>query len=153
MDFYFAADRTLGKLSKWLRLIGFDTIYESDHGEEAFYAELASQRILLTRAKQILKQYSSRKLIFIESNNPFEQVKQVIRELNLTFADANPFSICIRCNLPLIDVDKNELAGMLPDYVWASHTRFKTCPGCRKIYWPGSHWQRSLERIGEFFRQ
>jgi uncharacterized protein with PIN domain len=151
MNFCFAADRTLGKLAKWLRILGFDTIYESDCGAKTFYAELASQRILLTRVRQILKQYSRHRLIFIESNNPFEQVKQVIRELNLTFEDTDPFSICIRCNLALIDVDKNALTGMVPDYIWARHDSFKTCSGCRKIYWSGSHAQRSFERIEHLF--
>ena len=147
MNLHFAADRTLGKLSKWLRILGFDTIYESDCGEKAFYAGLSPERILLTRNKKVLKQFSRGKLVFIESNHPYEQLEQVLREFNIRPEDTSPFSVCIQCNLPLLDVDKSELQGRVPDYIWISHNSFKSCPGCSKIFWPGSHTRRSLERI------
>lgn len=143
----FAAEKTLGKLAKWLRLLGFDTLYEPELSPERFIETLEQDRILLTRTQRIKKQSASRKSIFIESDHLEQQLSQVLRELGLKAADARPFSRCLRCNMPIVAAQKDSLWGRVPDYIFETQDRFNRCPKCGRIYWPGSHTQRSLEKI------
>ena len=151
MNFCFAADRTLGKLSKWLRILGFDTLYESDVTSQGFYGHLGQERILLTRIESIRRQCCAQKLIFIEANDLIQQLRQVIDELAITRADIQAFSICIQCNYPLIDINKETVYGLVPDYIWETHHEFHVCRKCERIYWPGSHLERSMAVIKQLF--
>ncbi|MDH3567835.1 MAG: Mut7-C RNAse domain-containing protein, partial [Desulfobacteraceae bacterium] len=92
----FAVENTLGKLAKWLRILGFDTFYKPDLSAEKLM-DIETGRILLTRTTRIRGWNTSRKLIFITSDNPFEQVREVIGTLGITQKDARPFSRCVRC--------------------------------------------------------
>jgi uncharacterized protein with PIN domain len=147
----FAAEKTLGKLAKWLRLLGFDTLYEREIAAERFIETLENNRILLTRTQRTKKQLASRKLIFIESDHLEKQLDQVIRELELKAADTRPFSICLQCNVLIVAAQKNSVWGRVPDYIFETHNHFQRCPKCGRIYWPGSHTQRSLEKIRTLF--
>ena len=91
MALYFAADRTLGKLTKWMRILGFDTTCEIDACTELFYEHLALDRIVLTRTGTIKKQFSDHRLVFVTSNYLDLQLKQVIAELGIRPADTRPF--------------------------------------------------------------
>ena len=152
MRYCFAAERTLGKLAKWLRLLGFDTIFEAQNSSDRFFKGLPSGRILLTRTQAIREQYGTRKLIFIKSDHVQEQIRQVIYELGIVFQDIRPFSRCLSCNVEITEIEKDAVFGQVPDYVWETHDIFHTCPECKRIYWPGSHTQRHIERIKELFR-
>ena len=151
MNFCFAADRTLGRLAKWLRLMGFDTIYESDISSGWFYDHLDAMRILLTRTGKIRNRFAGRRLVFIQADQLFEQLAQVIDELAITAKDIRPFSRCIECNTPIIDIAKETVYGLVPDYIWESHEKFSMCRQCRRIFWRGSHTERSMERIKKLF--
>ncbi|MGD8754912.1 MAG: Mut7-C RNAse domain-containing protein [Desulfobacterales bacterium] len=147
----FAADKTLGRLAKWLRLLGFDTLLESEPADEKFIDSLEKDRILLTRTQRIRKQSADRKLIFVESDHLRQQLNQVVRELGLKAEQTRPFSRCLQCNVPIVAVDKNILRGRVPDYIFETHDHFDQCPQCDRIFWPGSHTQRSLEKIRHLF--
>ena len=147
MDTFFAVEKTLGKLAKWLRILGFDTIYDSD-----ILDLTESQRIVLTRTKHILNEHNPDKLIFIESDIPFKQIKEVIKTLGITEEDIRPFTRCIRCNTKLKLVAKDSLRSTVPDYVWENQNSFKTCNKCEKIYWQGSHTKRSMDLIPKLFK-
>jgi len=151
MEFSFAAGRALGKLSKWLRILGFDTLYESYVSNNSFFENLEKGRILLTRREKIRKAYADHKLIFIVSNNMFEQLKQVINETGMTIADTRPFSRCILCNLTISTIGKENVYGLVPDYIWETNDKFHRCGQCKRIYWSGSHTKRSLEQIKGLF--
>ena len=147
----FAAEKTLGKLAKWLRLLGFDTLYQSERNDESFFETLENDRILLTRTQLIGKQQTSRKLIYIKSDHLEQQLKQVLKELDLKTADTQPFSICLQCNKRIVAAEKKAVWGRVPDYIFETHEYFQQCPKCSRIYWPGSHTQRSLEKIKSLF--
>jgi len=151
MSFCFAAEKTLGKLAKWLRLLGFDTTFESDISSDKFFEHLQPERILLTKTAWVGENYSFHRHIFIESNDPRDQLTQVIRELEIGRNETRPFSRCLRCNVEIIEVPKNAIYGKVPDYIWETNDVFQTCPRCKRIYWPGSHTKRGMERIGELF--
>jgi uncharacterized protein with PIN domain len=151
MTLYFVADRTLGKLTKWMRLLGFDTICEIEAGAELFFEHLAIDRIVLTRTGTIKKQFSDRRLVFVASNYLDLQLKQVIAELGIRPADTRPFSRCIHCNIPIVDADPDDVCSSIPDYIYEICDEFKKCIQCNRIFWSGSHTKRSLERIEHLF--
>ena len=143
----FAAEKTLGRLTKWLRLLGFDTRFEPELTDKKFIETLEKDRVLLTRTQRIQKQLASRRLIFVESDHLAQQLTQIFRELNLKASQTRPFSRCLRCNAPIEVVKKATSLGRVPDYIFETHDRFQKCPECDRIYWSGSHTRRSLEEI------
>ena len=147
----FAAEKTLGKLAKWLRLLGFDTLYEPEVGADEFIQKLKNDRILLTRTRRIFRKSTICKLIFVHSDHWAEQLKQIILELGLKAAQTRPFSRCLHCNILIVSAEKDSLWGRVPDYVFQTHDHFLTCPKCGQVYWSGSHTERSLEMIQNFF--
>lgn len=151
MAFYFAADRTLGKLAKWLRILGFDTTFEIEIPAELFYRYLEKDRIVLTRTGTIKNQFSAHRLVFITSNYLDVQLKQVIAEIGICAADTRPFSRCLHCNIPIVDADPDDVCGLIPDYIYETHKEFHKCLQCNRFFWPGSHAKRTLERIVHLF--
>ncbi len=146
METSFAAEKTLGKLAKWLRILGFDTICDPDIKNPA-----ESGRILLTRTKRVKYEYTTDKLIFIKSDKPFKQLKEVIKALGIVNEDLKTFTRCINCNTKIRTIEKNSIRSVVPDYVWESHDSFKACSKCKRIYWQGSHTKRSMEIIKKLF--
>lgn len=147
----FAAEKTLGKLAKWLRILGFDTVYEPDFPNRSLEDLAGRERIILTRTQRICAEKASHNLIFINSDQPLGQLQQVMRELKLVHKDTKPFSRCIKCNLLTTPVDKVSVRHSVPDYIWETQNSFRICNGCRKIYWPGSHVERSKDIINHIF--
>ena len=147
--FCFVAENTLGKLAKWLRILGFDTIYERTSSSAEPYD---SNRIHLTRTQRVYEKRGDRSQIFIASDHYPEQLKQVVNELGITWDDVTPFTRCVRCNRPVCRVDKKVVLGKVPDYIWETQDLFCTCHRCSRIYWSGSHINQSKERIERVFR-
>jgi uncharacterized protein with PIN domain len=151
MDPCFAAEKTLGKLAKWLRILGFDTSCEPDFPNSTAWELTDNRRIFLTRRQSIRDKTSSSDLIFIKSDHLFEQLKEVIQKLALEQKDTRPFSRCLQCNATIEAVDKDSVRNAVPDYIWETHDTFQRCGTCRKIYWPGSHTKRTLDIIEGLF--
>jgi len=149
----FAAEKTLGKLAKWLRLLGFDTLYEPEVKAGEFVEKLGNDRILLTRTRQTRRLPGASRLIFVHSDHWAEQLKQIILELGIKANQTRPFSRCLGCNVLITSVEKKTLWGRVPDYVFEAHEHFRTCPKCDKVYWSGSHTARGLEMIQKLFKQ
>ncbi|MFC1856648.1 Mut7-C RNAse domain-containing protein [Thermodesulfobacteriota bacterium] len=147
----FAAEKTLGKLTKWLRLLGFDTVYEQDTSYEMFREALKSGYIFLTRTTRFRDAHLLPKVIFINSDLYADQLKEVILALGISRSDLALFSRCLSCNLPIKKVDKNAMYGKVPDYIWETHDSFQICTRCGRVYWPGSHTEQSQERIDRLF--
>lgn len=151
MQVTFIADRTLGRLAKWLRILGFDTLYDPEAPDSRLDDQCRPESVILTRTHRVRLKFRSRKHIFIKSNDPEDQLREVIKVLNLSQADARPFSRCIICNTPIEPIEKESVRNSVPDYVWETKNDFQQCPRCRKTYWHGSHTERSLERIKSLF--
>ena len=151
MAICFAADRTLGKLVKWLRILGFDVNFGINVPANRLNAHLEKNRIVLTRTRAIKKQIRTHRLVFISSNQLDMQLRQVITEIGISPTDTRPFSRCIHCNIPIVDVAPEDVFGLIPDYIYETHNEFHKCLQCNRIFWPGSHTKRSLERIEYLF--
>lgn len=147
----FAVERTLGRLGKWLRLMGFDAVLETDYPIGAFAGQLIGDRIFLTRTRKSLRIHAALTSVLVVANDPFQQLVAVIRQLGIRPEDVKPFSRCLRCNQPIVSVSKDSVLGVVPDYVWETNSNFSQCPQCRRVYWSGSHISRSLEKINQVF--
>jgi uncharacterized protein len=147
----FALDSSLGKLAKWLRILGFDSIYVPGKPKESFLIYGKKGRFLLTRARRIQIKNPGHPLLFIDYNDPREQLQQVISDLKVDFSDIKPFSRCIRCNLSLGEISRNEVRTVVPDYVYETQVDFLKCPGCGRIYWSGTHVSATMNAIREIF--
>jgi uncharacterized protein with PIN domain len=147
----FTVEHTLGRLARWLRLLGFDAIYEEHPAAAEAVREELSARTHLTRTRAIRASGGGRKVIFIESDHLNQQLRQVIAALGITVAELRPFSRCLSCNRLIEPVEKSQVREAVPEYVWQTHNVFHRCPGCQKIYWPGSHLEHSQNRIRKLF--
>lgn len=147
----FTAEMTLGKLSKWLRILGFDAIYAANTTGERLI-DVAKGRILLTRTKKIRGLKIPVERVFIASNHPLEQLQEVVSALGISKEDIRPYSRCIQCNVSIRSVDKNDVRGKVPDYIWETHDAFHICSYCGKIYWCGSHVRRSCDIVKKIFK-
>ena len=142
----FAADRMLGRLARWLRVLGLDVIY-GPHltGYGLIRAARQEQRLILTRDRR-LKQKQPPKFILIESDHYPEQLRQVIQECGLVVGAAL-FTRCLECNAVLQPRGKESVEPLVPPYVFAIQEHFFWCPKCRRVYWPATHHQRMLEEL------
>jgi uncharacterized protein len=147
----FALDSSLGKLAKWLRILGFDSVYVSGNPRKSFLSYGTEGRILLTRTRRIQALNPGHHLLFIRFNNPRDQLDQVIFDLKLNFSDINPFSRCIRCNVSLHEIPKEQIRSFVPDYVYETQIDFRKCSVCNRIYWPGTHVDACINTIREIF--
>ncbi len=141
----FIADNMLGRLATWLRLLGYDTRYVP-HAADPELARIAraEDRILLTRDVELTRRRAL-KSILVESEQVEEQLGQLSRDLGLTPRQA--FSRCAVCNVPLQEVTKADVQGAVPPYVFRTHDQFRRCPGCKRVYWQGTHWAHMLAQI------
>jgi len=142
----FAADRMLGRLAKWLRIIGQDVIYGRHlTGYGLIRAARAENRLILTRDRR-LKQKQPPPLLFIDSNHHREQLRQVIRDCGLE-PGKNLFARCSECNTLLQPRAKETVDRLVPPFVFATQEKFSWCPSCRRVYWPATHLQKMLEEL------
>lgn len=145
----FIADCMLGKLAKWLRLIGCDTAYvhEADDNELVKRA-LREDRVLLTRDGELAKRRMLRgRSLLIESEETGRQLRQVIGRFGIRIGPDGLFTRCIVCNEPIEDVPKPSVRELVPPYVYKTQERFGRCPSCGKIYWRGTHVDHVLEAL------
>jgi len=142
----FAADRMLGRLARWLRVLGLDVIC-GPHltGYGLIRAARQEQRLILTRDRR-LKQKQPPEFILIESDHYPEQLRQVIQECGL-IVGAALFTRCLECNAVLQPKSKPSVETMVPPYVLATQDNFFWCPKCRRVYWPATHHQRMMEEL------
>jgi uncharacterized protein with PIN domain len=142
----FAADRMLGRLVKWLRVIGQDVIYGPHlSGYGLIHAARVEGRFILTRDRR-LKQKQPPPFIFIESDHYREQLRQVIQECGLK-PGHGMFTRCVECNTILQARAKETVEKEVPPYVFSTQEKFSWCPKCQRVYWPATHHEKMLEEL------
>jgi len=144
----FVLDAHLGKLARYLRLLGFDTFYNNayDDAELADISSSGDKRILLTRDHGLLM----RKLIthgyFVREDNPERQVREVLSRFDL-HDDVKPFQRCTQCNGLIQAVALDQVQAQLPGKVAEQYDEFARCDGCHRVYWKGSHYDHMVRII------
>jgi len=146
----FIVDANVGKLARWLRMLGYDTIFMNDIDDGALVdIGLKEERVLLTKDTQIMlrRPVTSGKVraLLTSEDNPKEQMRQVITEMKL---DRNrEFTLCLECNVPLVPKSKDEVRDLVPPYVFKTQSQYYQCPGCSRIYWRGTHWAHMNQEL------
>jgi uncharacterized protein len=148
----FVADVHLGRLAAYLRMLGFDTLYERDYDDETLANISADQhRILLTRDVGLLKRKIVTLGYFVRETDPWKQLEEILRRFNL-LSITMCADRCTNCNGSLEKVDKAEIADQLQQETRQYYDDFKQCQDCGKIYWRGSHYER-MEQFLDQLRQ
>jgi uncharacterized protein with PIN domain len=147
----FIVDNNVGKLAKWLRIMGYDTLlFNESDDSRMIAAALAEGRVILTRDTQIMKRRvianGQLKAILVKTDNPEQQMSQIIDTLNLN-CHYQPFTICLECNQTLVKRSKQEVQGLVPPYVLQTQSQYMECQTCHRIYWRGTHWQAMTEKL------
>ena len=143
----FLADRTLGRLVKWLRIIGYDTAYLPQLSPQGLIHEGRHQgRIILTRDTRVLRQKDAPQILFIHHDLFRDQLEQVIATCHLDPL-ARLFTRCGQCNELLTEVKKEEVRDHVPIYVWQTQSEFRQCPGCRRIFWGATHKEHVIAEL------
>ncbi len=149
----FIVDNNVGKLGRWLRIMGYDAVSFSGSDDSAMVAMARAEgRVILTRDTEIMKRHlitSGRlRAILITSDKPEQQIKQVKEALNLE-PKFSPFSICLECNQPLAKKSREQVKERVPPHVFKTQNQFVECPACRRIYWRGTHWQQMTRKLNK----
>lgn len=148
----FISDVMLGRLARWLRLLGYDVLFQDTFTDCYLLEEAEKQhRVLLTRDKALYKKAIERgiKALFINHDKYNFQLKQVMNELSLSLERSIFLSRCPQCNCPLINVEKTSIEGEVPDFIYNTKDKFARCNNCKKIYWQGSH----IDKIEQFLEK
>jgi len=143
----------LGRLCKWLRLIGYDAVY-ANHWPDAQIAARARAegRLVLTRDRQ-LSRHKAIHCLLIDSQKLTVQIQQVITALGIP---AQQMPRCPQCNTLLVNATHEQAKPHVPQYVWETQSRFTYCPHCDHYYWQGTHWQHvqsTLKQVQENRKQ
>ena len=142
----FVADTHLAKLARHLRMAGFDCLWDNDWPDEHIVTlAIAERRRSLTRDRGILRRRVVERGYFVRNVESEQQLVEVVRALQLETM-LRPFTRCRECNVLLEAVSREAVDAMLPERVGMSYEQFQLCPGCKRVYWEGTHYKR-LKRV------
>jgi uncharacterized protein with PIN domain len=149
----FVVDTMLGRLARWLRAMGYDTLYPGQIEDRALLRiAITEGRTLMTRDR-MLARLAGQHGCLIQSERLDAQILEAVEQLSLVIDDTRWLSRCLDCNAALDPISKGRVAGRVPEHVLTTQTEFWHCPGCGKTYWPGSHSDRMLSRLGRLLRR
>jgi uncharacterized protein len=147
----FIVDENAGKLTKALRMLGFDTLFfQGQEDSHLLRIALAEGRIVLTRDTHILERHvitsGKLKALLVDSEHIQAQTVQVIKSLNL-YPNIRPFSRCLEDNRILVKRSREEVRDRVLPYVWQTQNDYVECPECRRLYWKGTHWEAMKKKL------
>ena len=143
----FIVDSMLGKLAKRLRMLGYDTLYDAKM-EDRQLLEVSKEedRYIITRDTQLSK-IRGAKVFLVESTKLEEQIKELKKLAKIKKNKKIIFSRCAECNTLLEEIKKENVKKSVPDYVYQTVNEFHRCPGCKRIYWHGTHIDKLLKEF------
>jgi uncharacterized protein with PIN domain len=151
METKFIADNNVGRLARWLRLMGYDTVLlrQKDDAQMIKIA-LSENRMILSKDAQFMKRRlvtnGTLRTFHTGDDDPEVQVQQVVESLSLDY-DFRPFSRCLECNQALVARDKAHVKDSVPARVFEIQTQYTQCPACHRVYWPGTHWRAMVKKL------
>lgn len=149
----FIVDCMLGKLAKWLKILGFDTLYFSKIEDSDFLAMAKKEkRVLLTRDTGMIERSHDIKCLFVESEDWKDQVRQVLDAFAL-WEDVHPNSRCIECNVELKSLTRKKAKNLVAPFVYEHARSFALCSRCGRVFWQGTHYQDMEYKIEELFKK
>jgi len=148
----FILDVQLGKLAKYLRLLGLDTIYKNRYiSGELIDRALSEKRVILTRDRKILKHKRVTHGYWIRNEDSEKQVMEVLKRFDLCDS-LRPFTRCMICNGLIEEVEKEKIYRQLLENTAKYYNNFGRCASCGKIYWEGSHYIKMKQKIGKWLK-
>jgi uncharacterized protein with PIN domain len=147
----FVADAMLGALARWLRILGFDTVFDTGAADEALVRRAIEEgRFLLTRDRGMARDWRFDGILIVDTEDPLDQLRAVADRVGFA-AGEGLFTRCPRCNTPLSSAKPSEVRDQVPAGVLERQNRFARCPGCGHVYWEGSHTAGIRERLRRLF--
>jgi uncharacterized protein with PIN domain len=149
----FILDVHLGKLARYLRMLGFDTAYDRDMDSSTLIeSSLRHERVILTRDLAILKQNRVTHGYWLRHHEPRQQLQEILLALDL-FRQLQPFTRCMHCNGPIHPVNKAVIEGRIDPNIFQRFREFWQCKDCGKIYWRGSHYESMLQLVSKLSQE
>ncbi|MDP4291607.1 MAG: Mut7-C RNAse domain-containing protein [Bacteroidota bacterium] len=149
----FICDVHLGRLCKYLRMLGWDTLYSNRYTPDKIIAVsgqegriILSRNQLLTRHKKVTRSY------WVQSSDPLEQIEDLIENLDLS-NETQPLTRCLNCNHRIVPVTKQEILHRLQPRTKQYFEEFFICPVCDQIYWKGTHFEHMSDFINQIIRK
>jgi len=149
----FIVDCMLGKLAKWLKILGFDALFFNKiEDDDLLSIARKERRILLTRDTGLIEKAKDIETLFLESEKWRDQVKQVLDKFSL-WEKVNPHTRCIDCNVELKDLPKKNAKNLVTPFVYKQADSFALCPGCGRVFWRGTHFKDMEFKIEELLKE
>jgi len=149
----FLCDDNLGKLARFLRMLGYDTFFEKTLSDARLLSTMLKEdRVVLTRDRKLAKKLPAGQFLLIETDSPEEQLISVIQQFQLKPDRDDFFSRCLECNERCVEVSRGEVKDRVFPFVLKSHESFTQCPVCNRIYWPGSHYKAMVDKLESILR-
>jgi len=141
----FLADGMLGKLARWLRMLGQDVIYSAQLSDnELLDLAKAESRVLLTKDFELYKRTISRSLgaFYVEGKRESDRLAEVAKRYGIELVVDMDKSHCPICNTKLQAAPKEQLKDQLEENTYRYYNKFWRCPNCGQVYWQGAHWKQ-----------
>jgi uncharacterized protein len=144
----FICDDNLGKLAKYLRIMGFDTCFrENIDNSKLLRLADAEQRFLLTRDHHLLARSHPFGMLVLEDDEPLKQLEKTIQALSLKINASLLFARCSQCNVICREIDKSQIVAEVWPYILKTQEIISQCPSCKRYYWKGTHYQRLVKKL------
>ena len=138
----------LGTLAKWLRILGYDTLYDNQIDDDDLILRCAAEgRIALTRDVRLTQRPRLQHAILISDDRLLVQVQEVLTHIGEQVDPERLLSRCIECNDRIQNLSREAVRERVPAYVFETQSHFRSCPTCRRVYWGGTHRERIMERL------
>lgn len=148
----FYVDAMLGRLARWLRVLGYDTAFDAAVQDADLVRQaLFEGRVILTRDRGLPEEWRIDNFLVLEEEDLPAQLKRVIRRFGLDREGL--FSRCVACNGLLLPLQRRDVMSDVPPRILLKHDRFTRCRDCRRVYWEGSHAHRIRARLACLFEE
>jgi uncharacterized protein len=153
----FLVDQMMGKLCKWLLILGYDTeLNKETDFRKVKQICLEENRIFITKSIKNFKLAGLNNALLVNSDNSNKQLEIMITFLNLKLnlnLNLNLFSRCLECNTPVIKIEKENLMNRVPEKSYEFNDEFNECPKCKKIYWKGTHYINTIKKLEKIMQK
>lgn len=144
----FLCDPTVGRLCRYMRMIGYDTAMSGSHAaREVLSIALQQDRTILTRNSVLAGMKMARDVLLLTEDDPWRQLRIVIDKCGLLLDESRVLTRCLEDNEPLQEIPKQEVKDRVWPYVYETQERFITCPKCGRIYWPATHVEAMIKKL------
>lgn len=147
----FAVDKMLGRLAKWLRILGYDTLFDPYATQAAIVKQAAEEkRVFISRDSKLTKSSGIPELFIVQSERYQDQLREVVSRFRLDI-HSKLFTRCTVCNEEILPVEKDTVRESLPEKSALNFDSFHQCPKCKRVYWGGTHTENTKRRLKEIF--